>query len=141
MIDALISGRLYAAAVERTSSNGNPFVVAKVTAASGSGDSLFVSVIAFSQSARTALLALEPGDSVALVGELTPKVWTDRHGEPRMQVDLVAHSVLTAYHVARKRKAVRPAEQPPQPAPQPPAASTAPRIAAGADFDDMGDDL
>lgn len=141
MIDALVAGRLHAAAVERTSINGNPFVVAKVTAAAGSGDSLFVSVIAFSQSARTALLALEPGDSVALVGELTPKVWTDRHGEPRMQVDLVAHSVLTAYHVTRKRKAVRPAEQPQQPTSQPPAPITAAHSTSNLDFDDMGDDL
>jgi single-stranded DNA-binding protein len=58
-----------------------------------------------------ALLALGDGDSVALAGSLTPKVWTDREGNSRPALDLVAHQVLTAYHVTRKRKAVRPPEQ------------------------------
>lgn len=44
---------------------------------------------------------------MALAGSLTPKVWTDREGNTRPAVDLVAHQVLTAYHVTRKRKAVQ----------------------------------
>jgi len=40
-------------------------------------------------------------------GELTPKVWTDKNGEARPALDMVAHAVLTAYHVARKRQAVK----------------------------------
>jgi len=49
---------------------------------------------------------------VALAGSITPKVWTDRQGNARPVVDLVAHQVLTVYHVKRKRAAtegVRPA--------------------------------
>jgi single-stranded DNA-binding protein len=142
MIDALIAGRMYAAANERTSANGNPFVVAKVTATAGSGESLFVSVIAFSQSARTALLALDAGDSVALSGTLTPKVWIDRHGDAKPSLDMTAHAVLTAFHVTRKRKSVR-ADETRQIAQS--GATTArpssPAAGAGVDFDDLEDDF
>lgn len=142
MIDALIAGRLYAAANERTSANGNPFVTAKVTATAGSGESLFVNVIAFSQSARTALLALDAGDSVALSGTLTPKVWTDRHGDAKPALDMTAHAVLTAYHVTRKRKAVRPDEaRQSAPTGSTTARQSSPAAGTGGDFDDMGDDL
>lgn len=106
MIDALIAGKLYGAATSRTSQNGKPFVTAKVRAAAGDGESLFVNVIAFSKTAGEALLALADGDSVALSGTLTPKVWTDRQGDAKPALDLVAHAVLTAYHVQRKRRAV-----------------------------------
>jgi hypothetical protein len=42
-----------------------------------------------------------------LPSQLTPKVWTDKNGEARPCLDFVAHAVLTAYHVIRKRQAVR----------------------------------
>ena len=108
MIDGLIAGKLYGAPQERTSKTGTPFAVAKVRCAAGDGDgeSLFVSVIAFSHSVCAALLALDDGDSVALAGMLTPKVWIDKDGYSRPALDIVAAQVLTTYHVTRKRKAV-----------------------------------
>lgn len=106
MIDALIQGRLHGAPQRRTGSSGKSFTTAKVRAAAGNGDSLFVNVIVFSVTAQTALAALGDGDSVALSGELTPKVWQPRDGgEPRPSVDLVAHQVLTVYCVKRRRDA------------------------------------
>jgi len=54
-----------------------------------------------------ALLALDDGDSISLAGTLTPKVWEDKNGATRPALDMVAHAVLTAYHVTRKRKAVQ----------------------------------
>ena len=107
MIDALISGKLYGQPTERTSKSGKPFALAKVRAAGGDGESLFVNVIAFDTAPCTALLALGDGDSVALSGSLTPKVWTDKEGNARPGLDLVAHQVLTAYAVTRKRNTVR----------------------------------
>ena len=107
MIDALISGKLYGQPTERTSKTGKPFALAKVRAAGGDGESLFVNVIAFDAAPCTALLALGDGDSVALSGSLTPKVWTDKEGNARPGLDLVAHQVLTAYAVSRKRDTVR----------------------------------
>ncbi|MBK8664994.1 MAG: single-stranded DNA-binding protein [Burkholderiales bacterium] len=106
MIDALIGGKLHGTPQQRTGQSGKPFTVAKIRASAGDGESLFVSVIAFSQSAQTALLALGDGESVALSGALTPKVWTDKDGTARPSLDLVAHAVLTSYHVTRKRQAV-----------------------------------
>ena len=115
MIDALIAGRVCGQPAERTSKNGKPFAVAKVRAAGGDGESLFVNAIAFDEAPCKALLALSDGDSVALSGSLTPKVWTDKEGNTRPALDLVAHQVLTSYHSTRKRAAVRPPTAPERP--------------------------
>ena len=40
-------------------------------------------------------------------GSLTPKAWTDKEGSARPALDMVAHQVLTAYHVTRKRNTVQ----------------------------------
>ena len=106
MIDALVSGRIYGQPAERTSKTGKPFAVAKVRVAAGDGESTFISVIAFDTAPCTALLALGDGESVALSGALTPKVWTDKEGNARPSLDLVCHAVTTPYHVTRKRQAV-----------------------------------
>jgi len=106
MIDAIISGKLHGQPQQRTSSNGKPYATAKVRAATGGGESLFVNVIAFSDTVQAALLVLDEGESIALSGELTPRVWIDRQGNARPSLDLLAHAALTAYHVKRKRAAM-----------------------------------
>lgn len=115
MLDGLIGGKVYGKPAARTGQNGKRFVTAKVRAAGGDGESLFVNVITFSESTGAALLALDDGDSVALSGALTPKVWTDKNGETRPALDMVAHAVLTSYHVKRKRQAVQPQAAPASP--------------------------
>ncbi|WP_157272285.1 single-stranded DNA-binding protein, partial [Azohydromonas aeria] len=105
--------------------SGKPFVTAKVRAATAGGETLFVNVLAFDTLAQTALLALCDGDAVSLTGTLTPKVWTDREGQPRPALDMIASGVLTAYHVKRKRDAVVGTEPPaPQPSRHPSPAPT-----------------
>lgn len=106
MIDALIAGKIHGTPTQRTGQSGKPFVTASVRTPTANGDSLFVSVIAFDPKVRDALLVLDDGDSVSLSGTLTPKVWTDKQGQAKPSCDLVAHAMLTAYHVTRKRKAV-----------------------------------
>lgn len=106
MIDALIAGKLHNAPTQRTGPSGKPFVTAMVRTPVADGDTMFVSVIAFDENVRGALLALDEGDSVSLSGTLTPKVWTDKNGTAKPSCDLVAHAILTPYHVTRKRKAV-----------------------------------
>jgi single-stranded DNA-binding protein len=106
MIGALVAGRLYGAPASRTTKAGKLFATAKVRASIRDGGSIFVRVVAFAESAVTALLALPDGDSVALAGELTAGAYTDKEGTAKPSLDLLAHSVLTEYHVARKRKAV-----------------------------------
>ena len=105
MIEALVSGKLHGQPAQKISKTGKPFVVAKVRAHAGEAD-VFVNVIAFSQAACEALLALGEGDAVALAGTLTPKAWPDREGTARPALDLVASQVLSAYHVTRKRRAI-----------------------------------
>jgi single-stranded DNA-binding protein len=117
MIEALVSGKLHGQPAQKIAKTGKSFVVAKVRAHAGDAD-VFVNVIAFSQAACDALLALGDGDAVSLAGSLTPKAWTDREGIARPALDLVASQVLTAYHVTRKRKALE--RKPPDPSePQP----------------------
>ncbi len=127
MIDGLVMGKLYGKPAQRTSNNGKTFVVAKVRTAAGDGEGMFVSVIAFAAGVKTGLLALDDGDSVALSGTLTPKVWQHGSGEARPSLDMVAHGLLTPYHVSRKRKAMVPREV---------AEEKAARVASAEGFDD-----
>ena len=78
MIDALIAGKLVGAPQQRTGASGKPFVTARVRVPTRDSDAMFASVIAFSNTVQSALMALGDGDSVALSGELTPKTWPDR---------------------------------------------------------------
>jgi single-stranded DNA-binding protein len=115
VIDALIAGRIHRAPQSRTSGAGKRFATANVRTSTRDGNAIFVNVIAFDDGAVNALLALQDGDSVALAGELTPKVYQPASGEARPSLDLLAHAVLTEYHVGKKRKAVQDrsrAEQP-----------------------------
>lgn len=106
MIEGLISGKLYGLAEKRSGKNATHFAVAKVLATTGEGESLFVNVIAFHPDACAALMALDEGDAVVLAGALTPKVWTDKQGNTRPALDMVAHQVMTAYHAHGKHKAM-----------------------------------
>ena len=108
MIDALISGKLHAKPEARTSKAGKPFCTAKLRAPQSEGEAIFINVIAFDQTAVAALLALDAGDSIAVSGSAAVKTWTDRDGVTHPALDLVAHAVLTSYHVSRKRRAMQP---------------------------------
>nr|WP_289814867.1 single-stranded DNA-binding protein [Paraburkholderia caribensis] len=102
----MIGGTLWKKPEARKSNAGKTYVIANVRATDGDGQHLFVSVIAFSDSATAALLALNDGDSVALAGTLKIGVYEPREGSARPNVSIVAQHVLTSYHVTRKRKAM-----------------------------------
>jgi single-stranded DNA-binding protein len=139
MIDCLVGGRLFGKPAERRSKNGNAFVTAKLRAATRDGEALFVNVIAFSESAIAALLALEDRDAVALAGELKASGYLDKSGKPQPSLDLLAHSVLTEFHVKRKRQAVNgaPREAAPERRPQgPPASAESSSRSVQREFDD-----
>ena len=95
MIDALIAGRMYGAAEQRTGQAGSTYVTCKIKAMTDDGDSIMCNVIAFQDTIRAALLAMEDGASVSLSGATTPKVWIDKQGNARPALDLVAHRLLT----------------------------------------------
>ncbi len=104
MIDGLVMGKIFGQPKEGQGKNGTYFT-ARLRVATD-GDALFVSVIAFSRTVGAQLMALSEGDSAAISGSLTPKVWQSNEG-PRPALDMVAHGVLTPYHVTRKRKATQ----------------------------------
>lgn len=112
MIDALLTGKLAATPEARTASNGNRYCIARVWVSTGAEDHLSVFVIAFDTDTVTGLLALAKGETVALAGELTPKVWTDQDGNAKPSANLKAHALLTPYHVTRKRQAMASQEAP-----------------------------
>lgn len=78
MIDGLIAGKIVGQPKEGQGKNGT-YVTARLRVATD-GDALFVSVIAFSKTVCGQLMALNEGDSVALSGSLTPKVWQSNEG-------------------------------------------------------------
>lgn len=106
MIDGLVVGKLSGAAEMRDGKNASRFAVAKVKVASEDGEPLIVNVIAFAVDTCAELMALHDGDSLALSGSLTPKVWVDKQGNSRPVLDMVANQILTAYHLARKQDAM-----------------------------------
>lgn len=99
MINALIAGRLYGNAEQRIGQADSHYVTCKVRATTDDGDTLICNVIAFQDTVRQALLALADGDSVALSGALTPKVWFDKQGNARPAIDMVAHGILSPHAI------------------------------------------
>ena len=105
MIDGLVAGKLVGQAEMREGKNASKFVVAKVRATAGDGDAVVVNVIAFAPEACAALMALDDGHAVSLAGSLTPKVWSDKQGNTKAALDMIASNVLTAHQVVRKHGA------------------------------------
>jgi hypothetical protein len=97
MMDGLVAGKLLGDPEQRVGKGDSRFMVAKVRAQAGDGEHLIVNVIAFDDAPCTALRGLRDGDSVALAGSLTPKAWTDKQGNVKPALDLVAHRVLSVY--------------------------------------------
>lgn len=101
MIDGLIAGRLMGDASRRVDKTGRDYTVARVLARNRADEEFIVNVIAFDDKASQALLALADGDALSLAGSLTPKVWTDKQGNARPSLDLIATRVLTAFDAQR----------------------------------------
>ena len=89
------AGRLYGEAERRTDKAGKAYSLAKVRASTAEGEVLFVNVIAFDDDLCTSLHRLHDGDSVALSGSLNPRVWTDKQGNARPALDMVAHRLIS----------------------------------------------
>ena len=106
MIDGLVAGRLMGDASRRVDKAGRTYVVARALARNKMDEEFIVNVIAFDEAPSAALLALADGEALTLSGALTPKVWTDKQGNHRPSLDLVAAQVMTAYHVSTKQAAL-----------------------------------
>jgi hypothetical protein len=102
MIDGLVAGRLMGDASRRVDKAGHSYIVARVLARNKADEEFIVNVIAFDEAPCAALLALRDGESLTLSGALTPKVWTDKQGNARPSLDMVATHVLTAHHAGHQ---------------------------------------
>lgn len=94
MIDGIVAGRLHTDAEQRVDKFGKAFTVVKMKASTAEGEGVLVNVIAFDAACQDALRRLREGDAVALAGALTPRVWTDKQGNARPALDMVAHRSL-----------------------------------------------
>ena len=107
MIDALIQGKVFKAATQKTTVNGDPYCTVMIDTAtkdrSGAMMSQAIGVTAFNKQAVQALLALEVGDAVAVAGELTLSIYTAKDGTVKPSASLTCHHVTSAYHISRKR--------------------------------------
>jgi len=113
MIDGLIAGCLMGDASRRTDKMGRSYTVARVLARNRDDEEFIVNVIAFDAAPCAAMLALGDGEALSLSGSLTPKVWTDKQGNPRPSLDMVATRVLTAYDTSDQQAAPQRRPSPP----------------------------
>ncbi len=95
MIDGLIAGQVFGEPERRSGKANTNFVVAKVKAQAGDGEICLINVIAFDSSVCQQLIDLRDGDAVTLTGSLTPKVWTDKQGNSRAAMDMIANKLLS----------------------------------------------
>ena len=106
MIDALIQGKLIKAPESRTTKTGKPMASARLRVATADpAASVLCGVVAFEPEAVAALLALGAGDSVSVAGPLKVGTWTDKEGNARPSLDLVADRVLSVYAIRKQRQA------------------------------------
>jgi len=107
VIDALIGGSIVGQPQEKTSGSGRTYVQCKLRVPAGE-DAVFVLVTAFDGEVRRALLAHASGDSIAVSGPMKLGIWTPPNGgEARVNVSMVAHALVSAYSVKRRRAAVQ----------------------------------
>lgn len=103
MIDGLVSGRIFGKPENRTGRKESRYVAARIIVTTEQ-QKITAHVIAFDEHAQRALLALDDGDAVCVAGTLTPKLHEDKNGTIKPALDVIAHAVLSAYHVRHKRQ-------------------------------------
>ena len=116
MIRVLLTGKLHDAPQERESANGNTYAVAKVKADDKNGNWIWASVIAFGVEAER-LLLLDAGDAVSISGRAELSVWTDKEGNSRPNLSVLADEVATLKgrprsHKPRALRKAKPQEPP-----------------------------
>ena len=104
MLSVLLEGTLTAAPVSRVSTKGRTFITAQMRAAGEDGEAAWCSLIAFSETAVEALLALHADDAVAVAGQASLNHWETSTGEHRVGLRVTVQRVLTVYDASQRRK-------------------------------------
>jgi single-stranded DNA-binding protein len=92
MIYVLVTGALFRDSETKISKNGKPYVVATILSKDGES-STFANVVAFSDPAKDAILALRAGDALSVQGKAIVGVY-EKNGEHRPSISIVADHVL-----------------------------------------------
>lgn len=93
MIAVLASGTIFRAPKASVSRGGKPFVAATVKVADGN-ETLFIRVMAWSDTARAELEPLSEGALVSVSGRLVSEIYTPTGGEPRVSLTVMADQAL-----------------------------------------------
>lgn len=101
-IHVLITGELHRDPIQRTSASGKTFVTANVRS-QADGETVWASVICFSEEGMAELLRLKAGDAVSVQGKAKLVVY-ERNGEHRPSLDVVASSVTALRPKPRTRR-------------------------------------
>lgn len=101
MLNVLLTGALVRDPQERQSSAAKTYATAAMRVPVEGDEAMVVSLIAFSEAATSALLALAKGDALAVSGRAKLTTW-DRNSEQRYGMSVVAERVMTVYESRRK---------------------------------------
>ncbi|MCC8400953.1 single-stranded DNA-binding protein [Paraburkholderia sp. MMS20-SJTN17] len=107
MIDALLGGSLAKDPESRTAKNGNPYALVTLRVPNGGNIALFARITAFDAHVRDELLSLGKGDALSVAGPLEVGAWKADNGEVRPSLSMVAHAIVSPYHVKRRRAAIQ----------------------------------
>lgn len=110
MTYALITGTLFRDPETKTSKTGKTYVAATIVSKDGEL-STFVNLVAFSTTAKDAILALHAGDVLSVQGKATIGVY-EKNGEHRPSLSVVADHVLALRPPPKERKAKTPSDTP-----------------------------
>lgn len=112
MIDAMINGKLHKQPESKIGKSGKRYVSALARISQQDGSVVFARVTAFDDEICNKLGALSAGDAVCLSGTVSLSAYTDKDGQAKPGMDMIAHALLTVYHVKHKRDAMQ--ASPPQ---------------------------
>jgi single-stranded DNA-binding protein len=104
MIEGMVAGKIFGDPEARRGKGDSEFVVAKVRAQNNDGEVVIVNVIVFAADLGAVLMDLRDGDAVALAGSLAPKVWSDKQGNTRPALDMVATRILAGAYTELEKE-------------------------------------
>jgi len=107
MIQGLVKGTLKSKVSENIDRNGAPYFTTKLRVPMTNGDNLSASVHIFDKQIGAMVQKLDVGDAVCFSGDVTVDLWTLSSGEKKPCLRVTAYSVITPYHMRRKRDATK----------------------------------
>lgn len=100
----IVTGSMFKEPSERTSAKGTSFLTFKIRATSG-GTTQWFNAIAFSAEAVDAIKCIQPGEPIAVAGDIDADIYTPPNSDPRVSFKITVDAVLTARKPAKKRTA------------------------------------